>query len=303
VEYLVATAPNDLLIVPARENLGRSVAAHHTSGLIEQADGVLHGVERLPPLAGGGGQLLGGMLALGDVLGSPPQPGDGALRIEDDLATGDDPRPCAVGTVGLQLDLEWLARVAGVWDCRLTPGEVVGRQDARFDELLLRCGRRIRVATEHAPAFLRPAHNVGLGIPFPTADPGDALGLSQIRIPRSQIAMRQEAGKTVAQTPADLLEEPLLLRRPDPWVGALMEPKDPWLACLGAEHHAHLGLNVEALRHLRRQRMPRSRAECHRTTGGHQRSQDIDTLRVHRLSPAQELTGVLRPRALDRNSP
>ena len=68
----------------------------------------------------------------------------------------------------------------------------------------------------------------------------DALGFFQPGLALSQVAKHQQAGQGVGQPSADLLEKPLLLRRPDPRVRALVQPEHVRLVDLGIDGHDDL---------------------------------------------------------------
>src|ERR1700755_1279133 len=95
----------------------------------------------------------------------------------------------------------------------------------------------------------------------------DALGFLKSVLALPQVAKHQQAGQSVGQPSADLQEKPLLLRRPDPRVRALVQPEHVRFVHLGIDGHSDEGLYVETFRELCRYRMRRSRAELHSTAG------------------------------------
>src|SRR5260221_3143712 len=99
------------------------------------------------------------------------------------------------------------------------------------------------------------------------------LGLFKFGFAYSKVAKHQQTGQRVAEPAADLLEEPLLLWRPDPRVSALVQPEHVRLVYLGVDGHSDDGLYAEALRELCRHRVLRSRTEPHNTAGSSRRSE------------------------------
>ena len=64
----------------------------------------------------------------------------------------------------------------------------------------------------------------------------------------AQVTEHQQRVQRVGQPPADLMEQPLLMRRPDPRVRALVQPEHIGLVYLGINSHGDHGLDAETLR-------------------------------------------------------
>ena len=96
----------------------------------------------------------------------------------------------------------------------------------------------------------------------------------------AQIAMTQQAGQRVAQSPADRFEH-LLLGCPDTGMGALMDSELPWNTCFRINGHRHDALKPESFRYMLGQRMRRPRTECYRTVLGEQDTKRLGKLRIH----------------------
>ena len=86
------------------------------------------------------------------------------------------------------------------------------QQPARGDRALL------RPQPDDAVRLVGLGDAIGVEVMVSVADVRDALGLLQLGLAVSQAAKHQQSGERIAQPSADLLEEPLLLRRPDPSV-------------------------------------------------------------------------------------
>ena len=79
---------------------------------------------------------------------------------------------------------------------------------------------------------------------------GGQLGLAALKLALAfaQVLEHQQRVKPAGQPPADLVEQPLLVRRPDPRVRALVQPEHLGLVHLGINGHGDRGLDAETLR-------------------------------------------------------
>jgi hypothetical protein len=66
----------------------------------------------------------------------------------------------------------------------------------------------------------------------------------------AQVTEHQERVKPVGQPPSDLMEQPLLVRRPDPRIRALVQPEDVRLIYLRVNGYGDAGPDAEMLRQL-----------------------------------------------------
>src|SRR5258708_4604732 len=89
----------------------------------------------------------------------------------------------------------------------------------------------------------------------------DALGFCQSGLALSQVAKHQQRGQGVGQPSPDLLEEALLLGRPDPRVRALVQPEQIRSISLRVDGYCNLGAYAETRRRLCGQRMLRTWTE------------------------------------------
>src|SRR5262249_50973441 len=105
----------------------------------------------------------------------------------------------------------------------------------------------LRKQTEDTVRFIGPHADAGLDITLPVADMRQTLRLFQSALALAQSAHDQEARQRISEPPADLLEELLLERRPDPGIGALAETEHVWLIALGIQRNGHAGSDAEAL--------------------------------------------------------
>src|SRR5712692_964532 len=231
-------------------------------------DGVLHHETLLGPLA------LGDVLHRAEYAAGPTRlvPHDIALTVDEShLAVGPDHAvlhivaPATPQRLRLCLDHDLL--IFGVEQFRPL-GEV--------EELGL------RLQPKDAVGFIRPGDGIRIGVALPVADMRDALGLFQFALAFAQVAKHQEAGQSILQPSADLLEEPLFLRCPGSRVRALAETEHVRLSALRVEGHDDPGLDAQFLRHLGRQGILRSRPEYHGAARRPHGSEQVGGLRVHR---------------------
>ena len=110
----------------------------------------------------------------------------------------------------------------------------------------------------------------------------DALGFLQSFLAVSKVAKDQQRGQRIGEPPADLLEKPLLLARPDPRIRALVQPEQVGLVYLGVDGHGNLGLDVETLRQPSRQPMFRAWSKLYGSARSPHRSEQLGDVGVHR---------------------
>ena len=160
-----------------------------------------------------------------------------------------------------------------------------------------------RYQPEDPAGFVRPGDAVRLQIAFPVAEVRDALGFFQSGLALAQITKDQQGGQSIGEPPADLLEKPLLLGRPDPRVGALVQPEHVGPIPLRVHRDRDLRPYTVARRHLYRHRTIRTGTESHRPAARPCDSEHLGDTRVHRHVPEREGTGELRPGVLHAHAP
>src|SRR5438105_4745472 len=95
----------------------------------------------------------------------------------------------------------------------------------------------------------------------------DSLRFFQSGLALPQVAKDEQRGQSVGEPASDLLEKPLLLRRPDPRIGALVQPEYVGLVDLGVDGHRDSRLDAETLLGSWEQLAFRARTELQRHAG------------------------------------
>ena len=128
----------------------------------------------------------------------------------------------------------------------------------RMDQFLMsRKGYRafLRRQPEDAVGFFGAANVIFVEVTIPVTDMRHALGFFEFGLALPQVFKHQQTGQGVPHPSTDLQEKPLLLRRPDPRVGALMQSEHVGFVYLRADGHSDQRPYAEILHELCRHRM------------------------------------------------
>ena len=148
----------------------------------------------------------------------------------------------------------------------------------RADEALI-----LRIAAQKSAVDVLQPHEIGNGL-----HQGAQLSLAV-----AKVAIREQAGQAVGKPPADFLEQPLLLLRPNPWERALMQPEHIGLIRLGGDGHAKHGLNAPSRRQPCRRHLLGPRIEGHGAARSPNGRHHAEEFRIHRkLDPWGERLGI-----------
>ena len=217
-----------------------------------------------------GEEPLLGELALGDVLERSEQAARLARLVGQHVALAADEAHLAAGPDDAVLDVVPPAAPERLRD-RRGPPLAVGRVDPLLDVAGAE-GALLRGQPEDAIGLVRPRVTIGGEITLPVTDARHPLGLLQPALALAEVAEAQHARQRVLQPAADLLEEPLLGRRPAARERALVDTEHVRPVALGMDRHGDHGLDAEASRRLLRQRVVRAGTESHGARGRpHQR--------------------------------